>query len=180
MTQNLGWLSFVAIVVGDAVLIAAVTISFWLWFTDERDHEWRFIAASGWIPRTVALAALGIRIAVAFRSTTSTGMLAALALERSPLPLSSLASVSITRYSNNGLLLLFCMMLRRLPCYSQMQTCLLLSLLGLTFLTSGPVQLSSRVVLSDLTSEHIVVSHSLMSSVLDSGNLKVLSFPAYG
>ncbi|KAI1378402.1 hypothetical protein F4677DRAFT_443615 [Hypoxylon crocopeplum] len=135
-----------------APLLAAVAIGFlvFLWIPSSR-ISWRAIATTAWLPRSVTLCALAIRVAVDLLTVLSTSMIAALVLETESVHLGALASISIMRAAAPSPWNLAWDIVRN---RSRLSTSLALALLlsGLTV----SLQFSSTILLSDFREGEIM------------------------
>jgi hypothetical protein len=85
-------------VIGTAAFIIYITF---LWFTAGGNKNWKDIALSGWMTRSVAIAAVVLRTSTTVQAGLASSMLAAVALESTTgVALQDLAPLSLMRASS--------------------------------------------------------------------------------
>jgi hypothetical protein len=147
---------------GTVMLLLALSFLTFLWkgvgatatYNDSKmASAWRTIMMKAWASRVVTLSSLVIRLAIAAQAGVATSMLAALLLERSGVPVHSVAKVSLIRSSNTGPHHLASLFLRTFPRVHGIVVVLILFTMVLSTLLS---QFCSTVLLSDLKPAMIV------------------------
>ncbi len=145
--RKLGTYAIYLLSVGTTVILIAVGLLCFLWFSDHMNTTWRLIMINNWATRAVTLGSIAIRWAVASQSVVLTSILAGLALEQHGINLHQFATVSLLRYSNTGPINLLQYYLKNLEFGPGMWVPALVALLSITTTLS---QFSSTSLLSDV------------------------------
>jgi hypothetical protein len=101
--QKLGTQRLLILLVGDALLVACVSLLVFLWFAPASNPTWSSIVFSGWASRFVTVLSLGIRAVVSAQAVVCSSMLAALVLERARVPFPKMAAMSVFRFRSSGI-----------------------------------------------------------------------------
>lgn len=99
LLSRVGYWSMLVVLIGTICILGTTSFPLFLWCGDIDNHVIRQIVVSGWTARSITLAALVIRWAVAAQATVAASMLAALALYRAHIDLPDRAAASILRYA---------------------------------------------------------------------------------
>ncbi|KAF4458420.1 hypothetical protein FALBO_14846 [Fusarium albosuccineum] len=110
-TTKIGWWLLLVIITSFLVLLVAIAFLSWLWFASRESDAWRRIMLDGRSTQIITLVGLLIRVAVGSLAAISTSMIASIAFESHGVPVYTMAEVSITRFTNNGPLSLFSLLL---------------------------------------------------------------------
>lgn len=145
--KRLGTYAIYLLSAGTAVILLAVGLLCFLWFSDHMNTTWRLIMINNWATRAVTLGSIAIRWAVTSQSVILTSILAGLALEQHGISLHQFATVSLLRYSNTGPINLLQYYLTNLEFGPGMWVPVLVALLSIT---TTLCQFSSTSLLSDV------------------------------
>ncbi|KAE9366524.1 hypothetical protein N431DRAFT_278583, partial [Stipitochalara longipes BDJ] len=134
------------------VVIAGASFLCFLWWGTIENNLWRHIILNNWAARAITLTSTALRAAVTIQSGLCLSMLAALALEKSAVPLDNVCFVSLMRASGSQSLLstltdFACPMARRSP----RQDRLLLPAILLTLTLTSLSQFMSTALFFDAT-----------------------------
>jgi hypothetical protein len=148
LQKRLGYYTITIAVLGFLGPLSALAFLIFLWKADASSQLWLKIIAAGWATRSVTLASLVIRLAIAGQATICTSMLAGLVLERNGIRYSQAAAVSILRFVNAGPYNLIAPILQSFSAFTFLSITPVLLLILL--MTSTISQFSSTALLSDL------------------------------
>jgi hypothetical protein len=143
------------------LILGALAFIIFLWSSNSDNDTWRRIILAGWALRSITLASLVIRWAVAGQAGVCASILAALALHRYEVLLPDSAAVSTIRHLNVGPHSLLLPLAKALKAGKGLRAWIIVSLLSLTTILS---QFTSTVLLSDV--HRAIVISDLQSSVL--------------
>ncbi|RYP53572.1 hypothetical protein DL770_010987 [Monosporascus sp. CRB-9-2] len=92
-----GTLAIFTLLGGLLIVAAGAGFISFLWYGTADNHVWRRIILNNWATRAVTLTSIALRIAVVTQGSVCLSMLAAIALEKSKVPLDSVGSISMVR-----------------------------------------------------------------------------------
>ncbi|CAN9171793.1 unnamed protein product [Alternaria alternata] len=136
-------------ILGTAAFIIYITF---LWFTASGNKNWKNIALSGWMTRSVAIAAVVLRTSTTVQAGLASSMLAAIALESTTgVALQDLAPLSLMRASSAApyALLAYPRLGRNGP------TWVLLVWAAIISITTVSLQFTSTILLADVNAGYI-------------------------
>ncbi|KAF5009363.1 hypothetical protein FDECE_4419 [Fusarium decemcellulare] len=110
-TMRIDWWLLLVIITSFLVLLVAIASLSWLWFASRESEAWRQIILNGRSTQSITLAGVLIRVAIGALAAISTSMIASIAFESHSVPVYAMAEVSIARFTNNGPLSLFSLLL---------------------------------------------------------------------
>ena len=145
--EKLGTYAIYILSAGTTIILLAVGLLCFLWFSNHTNTTWRLIVINNWATRAVTLGSIAIRWAVTSQSVVLTSILAGLALEQHGISLHQFATVSLLRYSNTGPINLLQYYFTNLEFGPGMWVPALVALLSITTTLS---QFSSTSLLSDV------------------------------
>lgn len=170
------------------ILGVAAFITF-LWFGSQSNNLWRTIALKGWMTKSVTLASVLLRTALSLQTGIAVPMIASIALERSRIRLSSLASVSTMRNSGSTFLPLLEHLYQavHLPTARRGKASLVFLLAACLFAITLLLQFTSTLLLSDISTGLVSSSRifagsrwSLAGSTFSSGwEARSRSYPVF-
>ncbi|KAF3315284.1 Mitochondrial outer membrane protein iml2 [Orbilia oligospora] len=130
-----------------------------LWWGTVDNSLWHAIIIRDWAVRAISLPSSVFRMAVTLQASQCLSMLAALAIEKSIVPLPNLASISMMRAtppsSTETLLNFIYPLIRNTPGIRQLSTLSIVSLTSLIVLTSSILGFTSTILLSDVVVQPI-------------------------
>lgn len=98
--QRIGWYPITLLLLSLLGVLAFIGYISFLWFTADENARWRRIALAGWLNKSIALASVILRTAVAVQAGIASSMLAAILLEGPGIRLPELAAISAMRASS--------------------------------------------------------------------------------
>ncbi|EMR63973.1 hypothetical protein UCREL1_9070 [Eutypa lata UCREL1] len=171
--ESLGFMGLLSIIGGHVGILAIIGFLIFLWCgygpapeAALATYVWRQIALNDWMPQTITLCSLVLRVIVSVQSTVCTSMIAALIIEKRSAPRSQAARFSILRSVNDGPRKLVEMMLSSKTGAMLRHIEFWLAIL-MTVITLG-LQFSSTILLFDVRNFRIVgdVSKTQVPSLL--------------
>jgi hypothetical protein len=146
--NRLGFYTLAGLVGGTVFLLGCVAFLAVLWLGDETNKLWRLVVLSGWVTRSITIAAFAIRLVASVQAGIATSMMAAIMLRSSQTRLTSAPAVGMAQFANTGPLSLLPHILhsRRVLGTSSLVWA---AFLGIT-VSSMALQLSSTALLSDI------------------------------
>ncbi|KAK6360164.1 Mitochondrial outer membrane protein iml2 [Orbilia blumenaviensis] len=141
-----------------------------LWWGTSDNQLWRSIVLNDWAVRAISLPSSVFRIAITLQAGQCLSMLAALAIEKSVVPLPDLAAISMMRATPPGTtqtLLNFVYPLARAPGVRDLGALSIASLSALILLTSSILGFTSTILLSDVVIQPIPSENVETSIAID-------------
>ncbi|KAK6510833.1 Mitochondrial outer membrane protein iml2 [Arthrobotrys conoides] len=130
-----------------------------LWWGTVDNSVWHSIVIRDWAVRAISLPSSVFRMAVTLQAGQCLSMLAALAIEKSVVPLPNLAAISMMRATTPGgtetLRNFIYPLIRNTPGIRQLSTLSIVSLTSLMVLTSSILGFTSTILLSDVVVQPI-------------------------
>ncbi|KAK6543624.1 Mitochondrial outer membrane protein iml2 [Orbilia ellipsospora] len=158
LSNRLGW-SFVILLIGSSVFSVACMGWFaFLWWGTVENSVWHSIVINDWAVRAISLPSSAFRMAIAIQAGACLSMLAAIAIEKSYIPLPNIASISIMRAtspSTSDGVFKFIYPLIRSPGNRPLGLLSIAILAIFILLTSSILSFTSTILLSDVTVQPI-------------------------
>ncbi|KAN0115272.1 hypothetical protein V8E51_004816 [Hyaloscypha variabilis] len=92
-----GTIAMLTLIISILIVAAAICFLYFLWYGTPDNLTWRLIVMSNRVSPTITLTSTVLRTAIALQGGVCLSMLAAIALEKSAIPLPSVGSVSLMR-----------------------------------------------------------------------------------
>lgn len=92
-----GTIAISTLIISTSTVAACICFLYFLWYGTPDNLAWHRIVMSNWVPPTITLTSAVLRTALTLQGGVCLSMLAAIALERSAVPLASVGSVSLMR-----------------------------------------------------------------------------------
>ncbi|KAF3917528.1 hypothetical protein AA313_de0200414 [Arthrobotrys entomopaga] len=171
LSNRIGLLSGFLLAAGAVFSIACMGWFAFLWWGTVENPTWHSIVINDWAVRAISFPSSAFRMAIAIQAGACLSMLAAIAVEKSFVPLPNLASISIMRAtapSTTDGILKFIYPLIRAPGARPLGVLSIAVLAILILLTSSILSFTSTILLSDMTIQPIPASNT--SSIIQLDN----------
>lgn len=147
---RIGWWIICVLVGTVLIILGLVGFLAFIWFGSIENGTWHTIMAKDWATRSISISALVLRTAVDIQASIGAAMLASLALETSVVRLSDTALISVMRAGNSNPRDLLLPVFISLGLKPQKEAVVLGVAAILLTMTTGLLQFTSTVLLSDL------------------------------
>ncbi|EPS39512.1 hypothetical protein H072_6612 [Dactylellina haptotyla CBS 200.50] len=170
LSIRIGWLFGILLVGSSIFSIACMGWFAFLWWGTIENATWHSIVINDWAVRAVSFPSSAFRMAIAIQAGACLSMLAAIAIEKSFIPLPSIASISIMRAtapSTTDGILKFIYPLVRAPGSRPLGVLTVVVLAICTILASSVLSFTSTILLSDVTIQPIPSNENKLIVPLD-------------
>ncbi|KAF3935461.1 hypothetical protein ABW20_dc0108432 [Dactylellina cionopaga] len=171
IANRIGALSALLFVGSSVFAVGCMGWFAFLWWGTVENSVWRSIVINDWATRAVSLPSTLFRIAVTIQAGSCLSMLAALAIEKSIVPLPDIAAISMMRATppstTDTLLKLIYPLAFTTPGLRDLGTLSVIFLTALVLLTSSILAFTSTILLSDVIVQPIPSDLSQLKTSID-------------